>query len=416
MSLPSIKYQNPDIGVFEITPGKEKSDAIFDKWNQLKNDIIDELDNENISILKSSKCMTKSLTSTNRLLQSENCYGCGIVKNFMEEFYVDTNKEIVIQTGEHKHSTMKIFSYNNKDTSLIQKNDNTCTKNPFLNYVVISCVLDKILKSKNYPSYIPYLWSYICNDTFNILINIKHMKTLKEISLNPSLSKSSPLARTIVHNILNEKIMKDIFVQLTMLCYFYSKYKFSHGEPSISYINFSPYKAFFTFQGIKVNSQITLNISPSTKSSVNYKDKRYSLCKTNDIILDLPIESKDIGLDNLYFSGEYEKHRIEYYKIGNQSERFRKGIINGRYFYDSFDYIMFLSSLISDKSFYETFKDSKYLSIWKNLWKSEEYDSLMKKLISSKSNFDTIFNIVKNYHIRKDSLKYCMGCLISLDN
>jgi len=184
------------------------------------------------------------------------------------------------------------------------------------------------------------------------------MKTLKEISLNPSLSKSSPLARTIVHNILNEKIMKDIFVQLTMLCYFYSKYKFSHGEPSISDINFSPYKAFFTFQGIKVNSQITLNISPSKKSSVNYKDKRYSLCKTNDIILDLPIESKDIGLDNLYFSGEYEKHRIEDYKIGNQSERFRKGIINGRYFYDSFDYIMFLSSLISDKSFYETFKDS----------------------------------------------------------
>jgi len=416
MSLPKIKHQTPNIGIFEVQTDKEKSDVIFEQWKIFKDSIIDQLDQDSIDILKSSNCMNKSLISRNRLLQSENCHGCKIVKQFMEEFYIDDSKEIKVQTGENRDSTIKIFSYNNTNLTLVRKDGNVITSNPFLNYVIISCIMEKLLTNKNYPSYIPYLWSYICNNTFNILINIKHMKTLKEITMNPSLAKSSPLARTTVHNVLTEKIMKDIFVQLVLLCYFYKRYKFSHGEPSIHYINFSPYKANFTFQGIKVNSQITLNISPSTKSSIDYKDVRYSLNKTTKIFLDLPIESKDIGLDNLYYSGEYEKHRIEYYKIGNQSQKFKQNNINGNYFFESFDCIMFLSSLVSDKSFYDTFKDSKFLSIWKNLWKSEEYDSLMKKLLVSKSNFDSIFDVVKNYHMRKDSLKYCMGCILSLQN
>ena len=414
MSLPSIKHQTPNIGSFEIQSDRDKSDVIFEQWEVIKEGIIEELKNDNIDILSSSNCMNKSLLSKNRLLKSENCHGCKLVKQFMEEFYVDDTKEIKIQTGEHRNSIIKIFSYNNNDTSLQHNSKTTKSTNPFLNYVVVSCIMRKVLLSKNYPSFIPYLWSYTCNQTFNILINIKHMKTLKEITLNPSLAKSSPLARSTVHNVLNEKIMRDIFTQLVLLCYFFSRYRYSHGEPSINYINFSPHKANFTFQGIKVNSQITLNISPSTKSSIDYKDTRYSLNKTNKTYLDLPIESKDIGLDNLYYSGEYENHRIEYYKIGNQSEKFKECMINGNYLFESFDCIMFLSSLMSDASFYDTFKDSKFLSIWKNLWKTEEYDSLMKNLTSSKSSFTDIFSIVKNYHIRQDALKYCVGCILSL--
>ena len=416
MSLPKIKHQTPNISVFESHPDKEKSDVIFEQWKILKEGIFQQLNDDSIDILRSNNCMNKSLLSKNRLLQAENCHGCKIVKQFMEDFYVEDNKEIKVQTGENRDSTIKIFSYNNTDLSLSHKDGNTTTLNPFLNYVIISCIMEKLLISKNYPSYIPYLWSYVCNQTFNILINIKHMKTLKEITLNPSLAKSSPLARTMVHNVLTEKIMKDIFIQLVLLCYFYSRYRLSHGEPSIHYINFSPHKANFTFQGINVNSQITLNISPSTKSSIDYKDVRYSLNKIKKRFIDLPIESKDIGLDNLYYSGDYEKHRVEYYKIGNQSEKFKQGVISGNYMFESFDCIMFLSSLVSDKSFYDTFKDSKFLSIWKNLWKPEEYESLMKKLTTSKSSFEPIFHIVKNYHIRKDGLKYCMGCILSLEN
>ena len=416
MSLPKVKHQTPNIGDFEIVEGKDKSDIIFEQWDLIKESILLQLDEESINILVSNTCMNKSLTSKNRLLQSQNCQGCSLVKNFMEEFYVEQNKEIEIQTGEHRKSTIKIFSYNNTNLQLTHTDAMTRTSNPFLNYVIVSCILERILKNKNYPSYIPYLWSYVCNNTFNILINIKHMKTLKEISLNPSLSKSSPLAKTTIHNILNEKIMKDIFIQLIMLCYFYSRYKFSHGEPCINYLNFSPYKANFTFQGIKVNSQITLNISPSTKSSVTYKDKRYCLDKHKEPIVETPIESKDVGLDNLYYSGDYNNHRIEYYKIGNQSEKYKKAIINGYYLYESFDCTLFLCSLVSDKSFYETFKDSKYFSIWKNLWKQEEYDSLMKNLTKTKSDFNSIYSVVKNYHIRKDTLKYCMGCILSINN
>jgi len=416
MSLPSIKYQTPNIGSFEIPSDKDKSDVIFEHWEVIKNGIIEELQNDNIDILTSKNCMNKSLLSKNRLLKSENCHGCKLVKQFMEEFYIDETKEIKIQTGDNRNSVIKIFSYNNIDKSLQHTGKTTRTTNPFLNYVVVSCIMQKLLTDKNYPSFIPYLWSYTCNETFNILINIKHMKTLKEITMNPSLAKSSPLARSTVHNVLNEKIMRDIFIQLVLLCYFFSRYRYSHGEPSINYINFSPRKANFAFQGIKVSSQITLNISPSTKSSIDYKDRRYGLNKTDRKYLDLPIESKDIGLDNLYYSGEYENHRIEYYKIGNQYQKYKELMVNGNYLFESFDCIMFLSSLMSDTSFYDTFKDSKFLSIWKNLWKIEEYDSLMKNLTTSKSSFSEIFNIVKNYHIRQDALKYCVGCIMSLQS
>jgi hypothetical protein len=65
-------------------------------------------------------------------------------------------------------------------------------------------------------------------------------------------------------------------------------------------------------------------------------------------------------------------------------------------------------SLIKNKYFYETFKTSPelYLS-WKLLWKTGEFDDLMRDIENmKKNNYVNIFNTIKKYHIRFDALNY----------
>ena len=47
------------------------------------------------------------------------------------------------------------------------------------------------------------------------------------------------------------------------------------------------------------------------------------------------------------------------------------------------------------------------MKIWKLLWKTDEYDSIMKDISEIKYNtFDSIFLVIKKYHIRFDALEY----------
>ena len=243
------------------------------------------------------------------------------------------------------------------------------------------------------------------------------MRTLKEISQNPSLAKNSPLAKKTIYNNLNEKIVKDIFLQLTVLCYFYSKYKFNHGEPSINYINFSPSSVNFVFQDIHIVSKIKLVLCPSTHSSITYNNTRYYYYKDKDLKDTIYIENKDIGLDEQNYSGDYNKHRIVYYKIGNCSAKFLESkTYSGNTNFQSFDFIIFFASLITDKYYFDSFKENpKLLYIWKKLWKKDEYDRIMKDLKSiQRNNFLNVFNVVKKYYVREDALQFSAGCLYDL--
>ena len=84
-----------------------------------------------------------------------------------------------------------MFTHNNADTNIEVGDKNILIHNIFMNYSIISCVMNKILVDNNYPSYVPYMWSYVCRDKYNILVNMKKMKTQNEISLNPNIAKTS---------------------------------------------------------------------------------------------------------------------------------------------------------------------------------------------------------------------------------
>ena len=151
MSLPVVKTQTPSISIYNTDTNKETSDIIIQRWKEKRKQLLEDINGGKISIFLSDNCMSNSLSSNNSFMKNETCRGCQIIKKFIEEFYLDSNKEITILSGQNKGDKLKMYSH--KDIELdIFKNyllkDITKTnleyisiKNPFLNYVMISCKL-----------------------------------------------------------------------------------------------------------------------------------------------------------------------------------------------------------------------------------------------------------------------------------
>jgi len=412
----NISVQSDKIYSYEFTNEKQFINNLFDEWHKEMYQNVEQLKNTNLDILTCDRCMTKSLTNKNIFIRSDICKGCSTMNRINYDYYISSSKEIKIHCGKYQGGTIRMYSHKNVDTKIHKSDKRIYTNNPFANYVMISSLLHVITEQKKYPFKVPYMWSYICNDTFNIVLNMKYMKTLREISLNPVLSKNSPLAKQSIINTLNNKIVKDIFIQLTLLCYFLSQFEFSHGEPSINYITFSPQSCNFIFQKINVRSKISLLICPSTKSSITYNKNRVFYSKNITINTQDVFEHMDVGLDKDNYSGNYEKHRIIYRKIGNKYKNFLNLYSNEGKYIKSFDFVIFFTSLIADKSYFEPFKEEeKLMYIWKNIWHPRDYENVISDVLKiKKNNFLNIYDVVKKYLFREDALDFAMKSLYDL--
>ena len=133
--------------------------------------------------------------------------------------------------------------------------------------------------------------------------------------------------------------------------------------------------------------------------------------------LDIDINDSKTFIKNFFklpYINEYKENRIIFYKIGNQGENFlsirRKGVpICSR----SFDIITLFVSLMIVENFRKSLmEDLKLLKIWKNLWKLDEFEILMKDIIKTKDNkFKNVFRIIRKYHIRFDALDYLFNSI-----
>ena len=380
------------------------TDQIFENWNLLREQIVDDVNNIK-NIYKSTICMSNSLTSTNFFTQKEACSGCSTLKTFMTSFFLDNHREIHIASGSKKGTILKVFSRDNIDTTIT---DDGLSRNPFVNYVVVSCILKRILALKSYPVNIPYEWSYICKGKFNIIIDITNVSSIKDISRLKHLTNSSPLAQKTIYDPISKTTSMTIFRQLVLLCHFYSKYRFSPGEPSITYISLNPTTINFNYNNKQIRSSIKVSISPSIYSSVIYNHTRFALRKYTHRYLKT-YENKDVGIEGEKYSGDYNNHRVVYVKIGNKGEQFVKNLINGYCELQSFDFVMFLSSLFVNNQFIASFKNCPYIDIWKNIWRKEDYQALVSALSSIRTNcFKNVFDVVKKYYFRVDALEYAM--------
>lgn len=380
ISMPVVRVETTPIRYIEEEDKRiNTADLIFDEWEKDKEYVINQLKNEfMINIESSTICSSESLSLDEHFMINGTCKGCKKIKTFLEDYTLPENKEFTVYSGKNKGMIIKMFSLKNIDIMIDYTSKFVKIRNPFMNYMIISCILDRALF--DYPSKIPYLYSYICKDTFNILVNSKRMKSIREISLKSKFSKSSPLSS--VYNRIHLDISIQIFKQLVALCYHHKGLEFSHGEPSYSYINFSIEPVNFTYCGIKINSQLMLCISPSTKSCINFYGRR--VCKKDNTYLEM-VEYKD----------------KECFKIGNRGDKFLRSRNAGIYKFFDFDFIMFFAALIVDKSF----SKEHIIDYWEGIWKKSEYVKLMNELKNVKiNNFDNLFKILKNYHMKFNCL------------
>jgi hypothetical protein len=268
------------------------SDDIFDSWRTLRLQIADDTDNIR-NIYQSRVCMSNSLTSTNFFTQRECCCGCSTLKTLMTSYFLNDQREIKVLSGKKKGTVLKIFSRENIDMTIV---DGGISVNPFMNYVLVSCIMKKIIEVKSYPVKIPYEWSYVCKGKFNIVLDATNVSSIKDISRLKKLTNSSPLARKTVYNPISSKTVASIFKQIALLTHFYGMYQYTHGEPSITYITFNPSPIKFSYNNKHVDSSLKVSISPSVYSSIVYKNTKFALKKNIHKYLKT-YENKDVAIE-----------------------------------------------------------------------------------------------------------------------
>ena len=324
-----------------------------------------------------------------------------------------------LETKEIAYSLFKslnpIYFHHLKKTSYFN------IENCKVNYITQSLIYNQIMKQENLEFYNNYTWSYICGNKIHLLQEKNTISDLKELSGNPLFSIFHSPNRDIEKfrtNGISKIVVLSILKQLTMTLKIMSKYHFIHSRPSKQYYHFIPEPTTIN----KETFPMKLILECHDYSSITYQEKRFYCSSVGNFHHHgIPIESFDVDVngsqsycDNKNFSSDYNSKRILFYKIGKRSEVFLK--IRNQYgipiCYHSFDFVLFLTSLVIQEEFY-VFKEMKEYKLWKGLWKNDEYPYLETKLFSLETNdFDSIFSVVKDYYIRFDALQFFFKSLL----
>ena len=413
------------------------TDQIFKIFKNNNTDILEMITKDNKDILESdSSCRCYSMRKRKNNY-SRKCKGCQIISRLIKTNYLNTD-EIEIFSGRNKNMFIQIYTgdlvkeikYNRKKIvdnilhyffqnlmSLESYDENVCyysTENKEYNYIINSIIMNTILKEERIALYNNFLWGFSCNSTITLMRKLSIFRNLEQLCGSPYYSNySSPILssqeRKISKNTVHMIIKQLIFLLKTL-----SKHHFIHGDPSIDYISYTSEKITILDETFPL--KIVLDVSCQT--SQNYDNKRY-FCNLENRYLNfgVPFEKIDVhinGSKNYFIHynilSNYDKLSILYYKIGNRSKIFNK--MRNEYgipiCYKSFDLICFLISFVKDKYFFDTFIEcDRLVEIWKLLWKTDEYNSLMRDIEDLEENtYDAIFSVIKKYHIRFDAIEY----------
>jgi len=413
------------------------TDQIFKIFKNNNSDILDSLLENNKNILeKDTNCRCVSMIRKKNNY-SRKCKGCQIISRLIKTNYLQS-REIEIFSGRYKNLFLyidphiftkeisyqrkelvdKILNYFKSNLSNLESYSSDIsyykTENSQYNYLINSIIMNANLKEEKISLQNNFLWGFMCNNTFTLIKKISIFKNLDQLCSSPYYSNYSSPILSSQERKLSKSTVYMIMKQLSYLLKILSKHYFVHGEPSVDSISYVSEKINIKDETFPL--KIVMDLSPY--SSQNYKGSRYFYKLDNKFLnLGVPFEKIDVHINGSksYFihnniTSKYDEISILYYKIGNRSKIFNKmrndcGI---PVCYKSFDLVCFLISFIKDEYFFKTFKEcDKLLEIWKFLWKTDEYDSVMEDIKKLEhNNFDEIFNLVKKYYIRFDALEY----------
>lgn len=383
-------------------------------------------DVEKIVLTEDITCLRNGLTVSDNVIKAQQCFGCRLLSGFFSE--INLPEIIKIPTGIKKNyllvpfkserdnfkiepdkdsiSLLKIYNRKIEDLYSLEKHSLKTKfysiKNPDLNFIVISVILNKIMEEKDYPYLNNFVYHYICNRKINYYCYQYEKDNIQNL----------------------ENSVKKILIQLIVYFKFLSEYHYLHNEPSIEFLKFETDLVDFEYESKHIFCPIKVHIIPSKYSSITIQGKRFFNSNNYDKnLVEIPLQDFDIDINNsknynenffdIEYVEEYKKKRILFYKIGNKTDLFlevrrHKGI---PLVSKSFDIVCFLISLLLKRDFYDNFMDNyQSLIVWKGLWKKDEYDKLMYEInncIGEKNNnFELILFIVKKYYIRFDALEY----------
>lgn len=424
------------------------TDQIFKMINNNNNETIENLPYHD-KIPYDKNCGYFSMKKKNKYCYSNRCKGCQIIYRLIKTHLLEFDN-IEIYYGRKKGKLINIERYRNfkslykrdeiseklniymskefKSLSCNAYLDNCniyATENRYYNYIITSILFNKLLSEKKIFLQNDYLWSFICRENINIFRLEKDYKTIEDLARNPYFSDyNSPMVKNIDNKKLSISCVKGIVKQLTIILYELIDNYFIHSEPSLKYINYNTETVNIPFKKENITFQFKISLTLNHYSSINYNNNRY-FCNFHSNIKNtgLSIEKLDVyfnGTKNylkknkkLKLEEDYENLRIFGYKIGNKSEMFLQKIKNSGVpvFNQSFEFICFMVSFMSNNCFYKTFIEcEKEVKAWKGLWKGNEYQNLMKDIEKLRNeglnDFKNILKVVKKYYIRFDSLIY----------
>ena len=408
--------------------------------------ILDSCDKEKITFEKDLHCFKKSLKKEFPLFWSSNCLGCQILTRISNDNVIKT-KKLEILTGKEKGEFLKLkrvssgasYYVENYDFSLIKEKrqeqlniilrkknikKEECfffTENKDFQISVISSFSKAIFLEKDYPNIFSYLYSFFCQNTLTRLERHKKIKNIEEMSKISFYSNMpSPVSsQKIEKSFLSKKIVKDILKQGVLIFNLFKKENIFHNSPTSEFYSFSKNSSSFKQKEKEYYFSFTINFSFSSLSAIKVKDCYY-LYNNNPKLINtgFPLEKIDIDIngsfslektDNIYF-----KRKIYFFKL---SENYDQNVF---IFKHSYNFVFFLISLLLNSSYFEVFKslETDYHFLFKSIWKEEEYDSVIENLeimrSEKKFSYNDIFEFLKKYYIRVDSLEYFSNYIFNI--
>lgn len=444
---------------------KLSCDNIFYIWKRYRENILDrilkKIESEEffrVGLSKGDRCFHDSMKKFPDILQSHKCLGCEFLSRFIGDTIIE-NEEIEVKHGKRKGLKLKIKSCRSSDDNYRKIENNECTyfqrilskytssvskiittifatNNKNINYTLISLLMEQISKENEFPYNNTFQWAFHCGDKTTIIDFIPDLGrgNLKKLEKAYFLETKTVNNEEILLNKLKRDIVKGIFYQLLFTLDMFRKYNFVHASPSMDYLSFEhkvsqmkySYEVGKHEKLKEVTCNITLYLSPSSKSSICYNSKKFSFKEKEKFILQtLPVEDFTVwyckssgNRENHKFGipylNEYLHNRVIGYKIGNKHQTFREAINSGCYiFRGSFDMICFLTSLLVEKIYYKTFKKTKLYDLYKNCFMRSQWKELLidiEKLQNrGTSDFESIFRVLRFYYIRLDVIDYFLA-------
>lgn len=383
------------------------------------------------------------------------CVGCEILRRISKGTKTPEDGILYIETGKYLGSKYFITNVENFFTSYLldktskKMNDRLSlnidlkmkeeinyysTLSPITNYVCICSFIHNKLSKNHFPTIPLFEWAYQCNKNTIIIENYPNLGvgTLGDLLLKPEFNnlQVSPTAKKNQTLSLKYNLVISILKQLVSTLHFLNTYRFSHGSPCLKYLAFSYKPTHYKYEGFDIISPITVNLIPSYNASINIEktirinNKSYLEIYTEHFS---PLEKVEyfvghknsidyqVPLTIIPMMKELDENLILGYVIGNKKNSFLElKIKRGIDFFKSFDFYMFICSLLTEEAFFSTFIEHKELSsIWYNLWKSSEYEKISEILKGFRNrettenvSFEELYEFVSQLTLREDGIDY----------